>query len=99
LFRKKICRIIQPSGLVQMVYFTKNIMLAYSSALRITEDKEITLLRLICRTTKAWFEKKAASSVLWDCLGFKISELDQQTVLCRLCRHIVLAQGENPACA
>lgn len=49
---------IQPSGLVQIVYFTKNIMLAYSSALMITEDKEITLLRLICRTTKAWFEKK-----------------------------------------
>lgn len=40
-------------------------------------------------------KKKGGSSVVWNWFGFKISDLDQQTIFCKLCRRVVLAKGGN----
>ncbi|TRY57992.1 hypothetical protein DNTS_027343, partial [Danionella cerebrum] len=40
-------------------------------------------------------KKKGGSSIIWNWFGFKISDVNQQTVLCRLCRRIVAAKGGN----
>jgi len=40
-------------------------------------------------------KKKGGSSVVWNWFGFKISDIDQQTIPCKLCRRVVAAKGGN----
>lgn len=40
-------------------------------------------------------KKKGGSSVVWNWFGFRISDIDQQTTLCKLCRRVVAAKGGN----
>lgn len=40
-------------------------------------------------------KKKGGSSVVWNWFGFKISDINQQTVLCNLCRRVAVAKGGN----
>ena len=40
-------------------------------------------------------KKKGGTSVVWNWFGFKISDPDQKTALCKLCRGVVLAKGGN----
>ena len=40
-------------------------------------------------------KKKGGTSVVWNWFGFKISDPDQITTLCKLCRRFVFVKGGN----
>lgn len=60
-----------------------------------TEDNDNNAIEVDLQDDKELVWKKGASSVVWNWFGFKVSDLDQQTVLCKFCRRIVLAKGGN----